>query len=84
MGGREGAANVESPTPSIESVRMLENMRIVELEDLVRMKLNSFRDKDKVHIRDFMSVGLVNDSWLPRFSPSLAARLQSVLENPDG
>ncbi len=76
--------NYESSTPSIESVRLIENMRIVELEELVRMKLNAFRDKDKVHIRDFMSVGLVDASWLCRFAPSLAARLQSVLENPDG
>lgn len=82
--GEKVRPTYESPTPSIESVRMLENMRIVELEDLVRMKLNSFRDKDKVHIRDFMSVGLVNESWLLRFAPSLAARLQSVLDNPDG
>ncbi|HUP78231.1 MAG TPA: hypothetical protein VM260_06660 [Pirellula sp.] len=74
----------ESATPSIESVRMLENMRIVELEDLVRMKLTSFRDKDKVHIRDFMSVGLVDASWLSRFTPLIADRLQTVLDNPDG
>lgn len=82
--GEKVRPTYESPTPSIDSVRMLENMRIVELEDLVRMKLNSFRLKDQVHLQDFLAVGLVNDSWLPRFSPSLAARLQSVLENPDG
>ncbi len=82
--GEKVRATYESPTPSIDSVRMLENMRIVELEDLVRMKLNSFRLKDQVHLQDFLAVGLVNESWLPRFAPSLAARLQSVLDNPDG
>ena len=74
----------DSPTPTIESVRMLENMRIVELEDLVRMKLNSFRLKDQVHLQDFLAVGLVDTSWLSRFTPSLAARLQTVLDNPEG
>ncbi len=74
----------ESATPSIESVRMLENMRIVELEDLVRMKLTSFRLKDQVHLQDFIAVGLVDTNWLTRFTPALAARLQTVIENPDG
>ncbi len=82
--GEKVRPTYESPTPSIDSVRMLENMRIVELEDLVRMKLNSFRLKDQVHLQDFLAVGLVNASWLLRFSTSLAARLQSVLDNPDG
>ena len=35
---------------------------LVPLEDLVRMKLTSFRDKDRMHLRDLASVGLV-DSW---------------------
>ncbi len=82
--GEKVRPSYDSPTPSIKSVRMLDNMRIVELEDLVRMKLNSFRDKDKVHIRDFMSVGLVDTSWLSRFTSTLAARLQTILENPEG
>jgi hypothetical protein len=74
----------DSPTPTVNAYRVLENMRIVELEDLVRMKLNSFRDKDKVHIRDFMSVGLIDPTWVDRFTQPLAIRLQSVLDNPDG
>jgi len=74
----------ESATPSIESVRMLENMRIVELEDLVRMKLTSFRLKDQVHLQDFIAVGLVDTSWLTRFTPFIADRLRTVLDNPDG
>jgi hypothetical protein len=74
----------DSPTPTIESYRILENMRIVELEDLVRMKLNSFRLKDRVHLQDFMAVGLINREWLARFTPLLATRLLSVLDNPDG
>jgi hypothetical protein len=82
--GEKVRPTYESPTPPIESFRLLDNMRIVELEDLVRMKLNSFRDKDKVHIRDFMGVGLLDATWLMKFSPILAARLKTVLDNPEG
>jgi hypothetical protein len=74
----------DSATPTIDSYRILENMRIVELEDLVRMKLNSFRLKDQVHLQDFVAVGLVDGTWLKRFTPFLATRLQSVLDNPEG
>jgi hypothetical protein len=48
------------------------------------MKLTSFRRKDQVHILDMISVGLIDDSWLPRYSPTLQARLQELLNNPDG
>jgi hypothetical protein len=74
----------DSPTPTVNAYRVLEGMRIVELEDLVRMKLNSFRLKDQVHLQDFMSVGLVDQTWVDRFTQPLALRLQSVLDNPDG
>jgi hypothetical protein len=48
------------------------------------MKLTSFRDKDRVHIRDMISIGLIDATWLDRFSPQLRSRLQELLDNPDG
>jgi hypothetical protein len=47
------------------------------------MKLSTFRDKDRVHLRDLASVGLVDPSWLARFSPELRDRLQQILDSPD-
>ena len=32
------------------------------------MKLAAFRDKDRVHLRDLVFVGLVDESWLPGLS----------------
>jgi len=58
--------------------------RVVNLEALLRMKLTSFRDKDRVHVRDLMSVGLVDETWLDRVSPLLRERLQELLNDPDG
>jgi hypothetical protein len=48
------------------------------------MKLTSFRDKDRVHLRDLMDVGLVDASWLERVPATLRPRLQELLDNPEG
>ena len=58
--------------------------RVLSLEALLRMKLTSFRDKDRTHVRDFIAVGLVDASWCARLPDDLAKRLQSLLDNPDG
>ena len=42
------------------------------------MKLTSFRDKDRTHLRDLIDVGLLDATWPARFPPELAARLQGV------
>ena len=53
------------------------------LEALVRMKLTSFRDKDRTHLRDMLEIGLIDSSWTSRFSAPLAARLQQLIDTPD-
>ena len=61
-----------------------ETFRVLRLDSLVRMKLTSFRDKDRTHLRDLISVGLVDESWRLKLPDELAARLQSLLDTPDG
>ncbi|MCA9188904.1 MAG: hypothetical protein R3E01_31840 [Pirellulaceae bacterium] len=58
--------------------------RTFPFERLVVMKLTSFRDKDRVHLRDMISIGLITDHWLDRLSPALRTRLQELLDDPDG
>jgi hypothetical protein len=48
------------------------------------MKLTSFRDKDRMHLRDMIDVGLVDESWSARLAPELATRLKQLLDNPGG
>jgi hypothetical protein len=60
------------------------NFRILRLEALVQIKLTAFRDKDRMHLRDLIDVGLIDRSWPARFPPELAARLQSLLDSPEG
>jgi hypothetical protein len=49
-----------------------------------RMKLTSFCDKDRMHLRDLLEVGLIDATWRERFPPELAARLQELLDHPEG
>jgi hypothetical protein len=58
--------------------------QMLQLEALVRMKLTSFRDKDRTHLRDMIDVGLIDATWPARFSKTLGVRLQELLDNPDG
>lgn len=58
--------------------------RLVSLEALVRMKLTSYRRKDQVHLLDMIDLGLVDASWPARFAPELGARLQVLLDDPNG
>ena len=57
--------------------------RVIGLEALVRIKLNAFRDKDRMHLRDLFDVGLVDADWTPRLPKALSERLQSLLDNPE-
>ena len=70
--------------PDVSEVEPAEQFRLLSLEALVRMKLTSFRDKDRVHLRDLIDVGLVDASWLTRVPTALRSRLGELLDNPEG
>ena len=72
------------PTPDVNESEAATAFRLLSLESLVRMKLTSFRDKDRMHLRDIMEVGLIDADWVPRFSPELASRLQELINHPEG
>jgi hypothetical protein len=71
------------PAPAIETVDDPANYRVISLTSLVAMKLLSFRDKDRTHLRDLIGVGLIDASWPSKFPPELANRLQRILDTPD-
>ena len=70
--------------PDVAESEPTPTFRVLALEPLVRMKLTSFRDKDRMHVRDLIGVGLIDAGWPARFPPELAARLQELLDNPEG
>lgn len=71
-------------TPELRATEPCDGIALIPLQDLVRMKLISFRDKDRMHLRDLLAVGLVDTSWLDRFPTHLASRLQHILDDPEG
>ena len=72
------------PAPDVVEVVNIETHRVLQLEALVRMKLTAFRRKDQMHLIDMLDVELVNESWCARLPVELAARLQELLDNPNG
>jgi hypothetical protein len=72
------------PAPEVDESEPSEAFRVLRLDALVCMKLTSFRDKDRTHLRDLISVGLVDQSWPAKLPDELAARLQILLDTPDG
>jgi hypothetical protein len=82
--GEKVRPEYDAPAPDVSESEFAERFRVLSLPALVQMKLTSFRDKDRVHVRDLIDVGLVDASWLDRLAPVLAQRLQQLLDDPDG
>jgi hypothetical protein len=72
------------PVPDVAESEPDKVFQVLSLEALVRMKLTSFRDKDRTHLRDMIGVGLIDQSWVSRFPPELGARLQEIFDTPNG
>ncbi|HUY36131.1 MAG TPA: hypothetical protein VMV69_25555, partial [Pirellulales bacterium] len=82
--GEKVRPNDAIPSPDVAQSERAAQFQVVTLEALVVMKLNAFRDKDRTHLRDMIGVGLLDPTWPARFPPELGARLQELLDNPDG
>ncbi len=72
------------PSPSVdEAVRDAEGFWVVDLPALVRMKLTSFRDIDRAHVGDMLSVGLVDAAVTASLPPALLRRLEEIVRARD-
>lgn len=77
-------AGEAAPNPDVTDSVDVGSFRVLNLEALVRIKLTAYRRKDQVHLTDLIGIGLIDASWPARFPPVLAARLQQLLDTPDG
>jgi len=73
-----------APVPDVSESESFTAFRVLKLESLVRMKLTSYRDKDRTHVRDLIDVGLIDAGWINRFPAELGDRLKLILDNPEG
>jgi hypothetical protein len=74
----------EHTLPDLDESERAALFQVATLEALVRMKLSAWRDKDRTHLRDLIGVGLLDTNWPARLPPPLGARLQQLLDDPNG
>jgi len=78
--GEKVRPNYALASPTIDQRQKLPNdLSVVALPGLVQMKLLSYRDQDKVHLRDMIDVGLVDRELIEGLPPTLAERLDALL-----
>jgi hypothetical protein len=77
-------AHESASNPDVTESELTDRYRVLSLEALVQIKLTAFRDKDRVHLRDLIDVGLVDVGWIVRLPSELGERLKSILDNPQG
>ena len=78
--GEKVRPEYEFAAPQVgESQSLAEGIRVVALSGLVQMKLTSYRDQDRVHLRDMIEVGLIDRTLLAQLPAPLAARLDGLL-----
>jgi hypothetical protein len=82
--GQKVRESYVSPTPMPHHSTKMSGKRVVDLVELVRMKLNSYRRKDQVHLLDLIGVGLIDSAWPEKFEAPLDQRLQALIDDPDG
>lgn len=82
--GKKVREEYPEAVPDIDQFEWIEDARTLPFDRLIKMKLTSFRRKDQVHLLDMISIGLIDSTWLDRFSPELKLRLQELLEDPEG
>ena len=78
--GEKVRPEYELPSPPIDQRQELSpGLPVVSLPGLVRMKLLSNRDRDRVHLTDMIEVGLIGREMLEGLTPELARRLEGLL-----
>lgn len=77
--GEKVLPSYSEPAPRVEeAVRDPEGFLVLDLAALVRMKLTSFRDIDRVHIADMLMVGLITDEVRGTLPADLRGRLGEI------
>ena len=68
------------PVPAVDEHELFApTTPVVTLAGLVRMKLMANRDRDRVHLRDMIDVGLIERELRQDLPPELAERLDALL-----
>lgn len=72
-----------APNPPLRPERKMihgQNVCVIPVRDLLRMKLASYRDKDRVHVRSLDAVGLITRAMERGLAGELRSRLRHIRE----
>ncbi len=69
--------------PDIEPNERTNDFRTLRFDTLIRMKLNSYRLKDRMHLVDMIELGMIDNTWLDKFPEPLRLRLKQLMDNPN-
>ncbi len=83
IAGEKVRPDYTAPAPDVSDSVNLGQFHLITLEALVRMKLTSFRDKDRTHLRDLLEIGLIDGAWVGRLGTELGSRLQQLIDSPE-
>ena len=76
--------NAPLPGPPLDAVvRSPNGYAVLAFHPLVYLELTSFRDKDRMHLRDLIDVGLLSPEDIRKFPGLLGERLQFLFDNPE-
>ena len=81
--GEKVGPSQATPNPDISPVQKLvlgEQVAVIPIADLLRMKLSSWRLKDQVHVQVMDAAGLITPVVESSLPENLKARLQHVRE----
>ena len=82
--GEQVRAGDPARFPTMAERARISEAQALDLEALVRTKLVAYRRIDQTHLLDMIGVGLIDPTWPARFPTPLGARLQELLDDPDG
>jgi len=77
--GQKVRPSYAHPAPGVdEGVLVERGFRVLALPALLRMKLTSYRDLDRVHVKDMLRVGLLDAAVRATLPPDLAEKLDAL------
>lgn len=78
--GQKVLPSYAHPTPTLDEAvyDAQQGFWVVDLVPLLRMKLTSFRDIDRAHVNDMLSVELIDDRVRAALPPDLLKRLRTI------
>lgn len=67
-----------------DDAMLIESDRTLPLKSSVKMMLTAYRDKDRLHHRVMISIGLIRTTCCSQLPEEFSQRLQQLLDNPVG